>query len=134
MTISDSYRWFITLSFAVLLIVLSVTPGNSQKDDSIFSWLVVNTPTLVQKTMHIAAYAALAFLWVWTLEHIKQEPVRLATAFVLTLGFGIALEWIQTMVPGRFGTLFDIVLNSLGAIAGLIAATLLLDDICRSGP
>jgi len=126
MTIPVPSRWFITLSFIVLLIVLSVTPGNSQKDDSIFVWLVASTPTLVQKIMHIAAYAALAFLWVWTLEHIKQEPARLATAFALTLGLGIALEWYQTMVPGRFGTLFDIVLNSFGAIAGLIAAILLL--------
>lgn len=129
MTIPVPSRWFITLSFIVLLIVLSVTPGNSQKDDSIFVWLVASTPTLVQKIMHIAAYAALAFLWVWTLEHIKQEPARLVTAFVLTLALGIALEWFQTMIPGRFGTLFDIVLNSLGALAGLTAAALLLNDI-----
>jgi len=129
MTIPVPSRWSITLSFVVILIVLSVTPGNSQKDDSIFAWLVVSTPTLVQKIMHVAAYAALSFLWVWTLLHIKQEPVRLATAFVLTLGIGVALEWFQTMVPGRFGTLFDIFLNSLGAAAGLIAAALLLDDI-----
>ncbi len=119
----------ITLSFAVLLIVLSVTPGNSQKDDSIFVWLVVSTPTLVQKIMHVTAYAVLAFLCVWTLEQVKQDPVRLAAAFVLTIGLGIALEWYQTLVPGRFGTLFDIVLNSFGVVTGLIAATLLLDDI-----
>ena len=124
--ISVPSRWFITLSFAILLIVLSVTPGDGQKDDSVFVWLVASTPTLLQKIMHVAAYAALAFLWVWTLENIKQEPARLATAFALTLGLGIALEWFQTMVPGRFGTLFDIVLNSFGAIAGLIAAVLLL--------
>ena len=91
-----------------------------------FAWLVVSTPTLVQKIMHIAAYAALAFLWVWTLEHIEQQPVRLAMAFALTLALGIALEWFQTMVPGRFGTLFDVLLNSIGAIGGLIAAALLL--------
>lgn len=126
MVISVPIRWFITLSFAVLLIVLSVTPGDSQKNDSIFVWLIASTPTLLQKIMHVAAYAALAFLWVWTLEHIKQEPMRLAMAFALTLGLGIALEWFQTLVPGRFGTLFDIVLNSFGAIAGLIAAILLL--------
>jgi VanZ family protein len=126
MVISVPIRWFITLSFAVLLIVLSVTPGDSQKNDSIFVWLIASTPTLLQKIMHVAAYAALAFLWVWTLEHIKQEPMRLAMAFALTLGLGIALEWFQTLVPGRFGTLFDIILNSFGAIAGLIAAILLL--------
>ena len=103
MTISIPFRWLITLSFAVLLIVLSVTPGNSQKDDSMFAWLVVSTPTLVQKIMHIAAYAALAFLWVWAHEHIEQQPVRLAMALAMNLGLGLALECFQTMIPGRFG-------------------------------
>ncbi len=129
MTIPVFSRWFITLLFIVLLIVLSVTPGDSQKDDSIFAWLVVSTPTLVQKIMHIAAYATLAFLLAWTLEHIEPKAARLVITFVLAVSLGIALEWYQTIVPGRFGTLFDIVLNSLGAVAGLIAATLLLDDI-----
>jgi len=129
MTIPVPSRWFITLSFIVLLIILSVTPGSSQKDDSIFVWLVVSTPTLVQKIMHVTAYAALAFLWAWTLENIEPKAARLVMTFVLAVSLGIALEWYQTIVPGRFGTLFDIVLNSFGVIAGLIAATLLLDDI-----
>ena len=129
MTIPVFSRWLITLSFIVLLVVLSVTPGDSQKDDSIFVWLVVSTPTLVQKIMHVTAYAALAFLLVWTLENIEPKAARLVITFVLAVSLGIALEWYQTMVPGRFGTLFDIFLNSLGVVAGLIAATLLLDDI-----
>jgi VanZ family protein len=76
--------------------------------------------------MHVTAYAVLAFLWVWTLEHIEPRATRLATAFVLTVSIGIALEYFQTLVPGRFGTLLDIVLNSFGALAGLIAAAFLL--------
>jgi VanZ family protein len=128
-TIPVPSRWLITLSFAVLLIVLSVTPGDSRKDDSIFAWLVVSTPTLVQKIMHVTAYAALAFLLAWTLDNIEPKVARMVTTFVLAVSLGIALEWYQTMVPGRFGTLFDILLNSLGVVAGLIAATLLLDDI-----
>jgi glycopeptide antibiotics resistance protein len=128
-TIPVPSRWLITLSFAVLLIVLSVTPGDSQKDDSIFAWLVVSTPTLVQKIMHVTAYAALAFLLAWTLDNIEPKVARMVTTFVLAVSLGIALEWYQTIVPGRFGTLFDILLNSLGVVAGLIAATLLLDDI-----
>ena len=126
MTISTLSRSLITLSFAVLLVILSATPGDSQTDDSIFSWLVAATPTLIQKIMHVTAYATLALLWVWTLEHIKPTAKKMIVAFVLTVILSIALELYQTIVPGRFGTLLDIILNSFGALAGLIAAALLL--------
>jgi VanZ family protein len=36
------------------------------------------------------------------------------------------LEWHQTRVPGRFGTVADVLLNLIGAIIGLIAAMFLL--------
>ncbi len=126
MTITTLSRLLITLAFVVLVIVLSVIPGKSQTGDSIFVWLIANTPTLVQKLMHVAVYAALVFLWAWTLEHIESQTIRLATAFALTVSLGIALEWYQTTVPGRFGTLLDVLLNSLGALAGVIVAMLLL--------
>jgi len=129
MTFAVPFRWFITLSFVILLVVLSVIPGNSEKNDSVFVWLVVSTPTLVQKIMHVTAYAALAFLLAWTLENIEPKAARLVITFVLAVSLGIALEWYQTIVPGRFGTLFDVFLNSVGAVAGLIAANLLLDDL-----
>ena len=120
------FRCLITLAFMALVIVLSVIPGKSQTGDSVFIWLIANTPTPVQKLMHIAVYAALVFLWAWTLEHIESQVIRLVTAFALTVSLGVALEWYQTTVPGRFGTLIDVLLNVLGAVAGAIAAILLL--------
>ena len=120
------FRCLITLAFMALVIVLSVIPGKSQTGDSVFIWLIANTPTPVQKLMHIAVYAALVFLWAWTLEHIESQVIRLVTAFALAVSLGVALEWYQTTVPGRFGTLIDVLLNVLGAVAGAIAAILLL--------
>ena len=126
MTISVFLRCLITLGFVVLVVVLSVIPGKSQTDDSIFVWLIASTPTLVQKLMHVVIYAALVFLWAWTLEHIESQLIRLVTAFALATSLGVALEWYQTTIPGRYGTLLDVLLNGLGAVAGLIAAILLL--------
>jgi VanZ family protein len=52
--------------------------------------------------------------------------MRLGASFLLTLGLGVALEWYQTQVPGRFGTLFDVLLNLVGTLLGLILAFFLI--------
>jgi len=126
LAIPTVYRWLITLAFVAVIVVLSVTPGKSQAGDSMFVWLVVHTPTPVQKAMHIACYAAIAALWVWTLEAVESNALRLSLALALAIGLGGVLEWYQTMVPGRFGTVVDVVLNAVGAAAGLVLALFLL--------
>jgi VanZ family protein len=120
------YRWLITLVVIVIVVALSITPGKSQADDSMFIWLLAHTPTLVQKIMHITCYAVVAALWVWTLEAIESNVLRLSLALALTIGLGIFLEWYQTMVPGRFGTIVDVILNAIGAMVGLLMAIFLL--------
>ncbi len=126
MHVTVSVRWLITIAFGILVVILSVTPGRDQTDDSIFVWLIVNTPTLLQKLLHIAVYASLAFLLAWSLENVDPRPLRLAIALVLAVCLGAGLEWYQTIVPGRFGTVLDILLNAAGASIGLLAALLIL--------
>ena len=126
LSLPPAYRWLITLAFVGLIVVLSITPGKSQAGDSMFVWLIAHTPTLVQKIMHIACYAAIAALWIWTLEAIESTPLRLSLALTLAVGLGVVLEWYQTMVPGRFGTIVDVVLNAIGAVAGLVLAVAFL--------
>ena len=126
LSISPVLRWVITLTFVVIVVVLSVTPGKSQTGDSIFVWLVASTPTPVQKLMHFVIYAALVGLWAWTLEAIESRPLRFLLAFLLAVSLGSVLEWYQTKIPGRFGNLVDALLNALGAIAGLLAALVIL--------
>ena len=119
-------RWVVTLAFAGLIVALSVIPGIARPGDNAFVWIVINTPTLLQKTMHVVAYAALVVLWMWTLESVESLFVRIALTMIVTVGLGALLEWQQTRVPGRFGTIFDVLLNTLGAAVGLIIALLIL--------
>jgi VanZ family protein len=112
--------------FVGLVVILSVTPGRAQPGDSIFVWLVVNTPTPLQKLMHVAIYAALALLLMWSLEAIESRTARIALTFLLTVSIGAVLEWYQTFVPGRFGTIIDALLNAIGAVAGLLIGLLIL--------
>ena len=119
-------RWGITLVFAGLVVALSVTPGIARPGDNAFVWIVVNTPAPLQKLMHTVVYAALTLLWIWTLESIESRVLRISLTLLATVGFGALLEWHQTRVPGRFGTIFDVLLNTLGAAVGLIIALLIL--------
>lgn len=121
-----AYRWALTLAFVALIVGLSVTPGVAQPDDNLFSWLYANTAPLAQKILHVVIYAALAVLWMWTLAGVGSTPARIALSIGLAMGLGIALEWVQTTVPGRYGSIIDILLNSLGVALGIVAALFLL--------
>ena len=126
LSVPTAYRWLLTLAFIVLIIVLSVTPDQGRPDDSIFQWLVANTSTPIQKLLHVAVYAVLALLWMWTLADIESRLVRIGLTLLCSVGLGVALEWYQTQVPGRFGTLVDVLLNVAGTVIGLVLAVLLL--------
>jgi len=126
LSVSASWRWIITLILAAIVVALSISPGVEQSGDNIFVWVIVRTPTLIQKIMHIATYAALAMCWMWTLESIESRAVQISLTIIATVGLGAVLEWHQTSVPGRFGTVFDVALNALGAAIGLALALLLL--------
>lgn len=119
-------RITVTLGFMGLLALVSLLPGIHRPGDHIFIWLVAETPSLIQKILHFLLYALLALLLMWTLEGIQSRTSRLLTALVIAVAFGALMEWCQTKVPGRFGSLYDIALNAAGAGMGLLAAIFLL--------
>jgi hypothetical protein len=88
----------------------------------------------VQKALHFVLYAALVVLWMWTLEAIGSRAIRALLSVTIAIGLGAVLEWCQLSVPGRFGSFTDVLLNSSGAIAGLLLALLLLQAAMASFP
>jgi hypothetical protein len=123
-SVSLTARIAITLCFMGLLVAVSVVPGRALPGDSAFVWAIAKTPTLLQKTMHVCLYGLLTLLWVWTLDTVPKS-YRLVIAAAIAVCFGATMEWYQTRVPGRFGTLFDVALNAGGAVLGLLAALFL---------
>jgi glycopeptide antibiotics resistance protein len=124
--VSLTARIVVTLCFMALLMVASIIPGRAQPGDSVFIWLVAKTPTLLQKALHVFLYAMLTLLWVWTLDAIQSKSQRLVIAVTVAVCFGATMEWYQTKVPGRFGTIFDVALNAAGALLGIFAAIVFL--------
>ena len=104
--------------FLMLLIFIesSIPMDGSPNDTALLTSL---NPTL-QNLLHIPLYGALAFLWNRSFQksHFSNGKIVLMTLF-LTISYGCLDELHQTFVPGRYGSLVDIFLDSLGAFFGI---------------
>ena len=119
-------RIILAVCFMALLTLASITPDRAKSGDTEFTRLVAKTPTLLQKVLHVCLYGALVLLLAWTLDSIQSRTLRFSLSFVIAVAFGAVMEWCQTKVPGRFGTVVDVALNTVGAALGLVAAVFLL--------
>ena len=123
---STTFRTMLTIGYLALLALVSLIPGPGKPGDSAFIRLVANTPTVIQKILHVGLYGVLTLLLAWTLDGIESETYRFLTAFIIAVAFGALMEWGQTKVPGRYATLYDVGLNAAGAVIGLLIAFILL--------
>jgi hypothetical protein len=89
---------------------------------------------LLKKAMHVLAYGLLTWLYLRAL--LGHEPtegrsrttwLRAASA-VMALLYALSDEYHQTFVPGRHGSLVDVVIDGVG-----VSGALLLDWMARSG-
>jgi hypothetical protein len=123
---SLTFRIVMTICYLAVLALLSLIPGPDKPGDSAFIWLVANTPTLIQKILHVCLYGVLTLLLAWTLDGVGSKTYRFLIALIIAVSFGALMEWCQTKVPGRYATLYDVGLNAAGAVIGLLFAVFLL--------
>ena len=71
---------------------------------------------LLKKGAHFVAYGILAIL---AYRAVKGRKRPFFTALLLSVLYAISDEFHQTFVPGRNGTLIDVLLDSSGALFGL---------------
>jgi len=76
---------------------------------------------LVRKCAHVAEYAILAALFYRAFRHGQDNSWRAATLALVAATFYASLdEFHQSFVPSRTGTPWDVGIDSLGALAGLV--------------
>jgi len=99
---------------------------NSHPDDAKIerASTLMNTP--MRKVMHASVYFVLAFFLMILLNIISNHKyywLTLLIALVLSVVFALTDEYHQTFVTGRTGQIMDVVIDSMGAVVGLVFYT-----------
>lgn len=106
----DQKRWLV-LAIAWMVVIFWFSSQSSLPsvvDDLLDAFL--------KKAGHFCAYALL-----WTLWYLATRRRGLSLAIVIL--YAISDEWHQTMVPGRNGWWFDVLVDSMGALTALWFST-----------
>lgn len=83
--------------------------------------LLLNAP--LRKVMHASVYFVLAFLIVFFINSLSGNRYYLLSAFIaILLIFLLASldKFHQTFVPGRTGQFKDVIIDSIGGMAGIL--------------
>lgn len=110
------------LLIMAMLYWLSSLPGAPLPEDpaayAVFHWI----PPSVQNILHVPSYAVLAWAWRWALAAWLRHNVAIAvSAFAVAALYGLIDEWHQSFVPGRYASLTDVALDTVGAALGIWA-------------
>jgi VanZ family protein len=85
---------------------------------------------VIRKLAHFGEFLILGVLWVLTLT---SYSFRLQKAMQLTISIGLLTalsdEFIQTFVPGRAGTLLDVLIDLVGVLVGVFIITGIIKQI-----
>ena len=82
---------------------------------------------VIRKSAHMFAYFVLAILWFMSMYENKINLRNISTvSFVMTFLFACSDEYHQTFVNGRSGEFRDVLVDSTGAIIGLVLACLIV--------
>lgn len=104
--------------------VLKVTEGCSKKDEEI---VIHNIEHIVRKIAHYSIYAVGGFL-----IYCEMNTFKISTGFKMLITqligsiYACTDEMHQLLVPGRSGEIRDVIIDSFGIFAGMIAAIIII--------
>ena len=109
--------WGLAIVWAMVIFILSSIPADSYPDH----------PSFLNNVVHFFVYFVLAALLVAGLAGGKLNPLlAMVLAIIIASLYGATDEFHQYFVPGRLADPADWMVDTLGAIAGALVATLLL--------
>ena len=80
----------------------------------------------VRKVAHFTEYALLALpVYAIALLWGKRRLIAAILPFAAVVSMAAADEWLQTFVPGRYGSVRDVLLDSAGCLFGMLLLRLL---------
>lgn len=107
----------LSIAWATFILIATLIPGKSIPEVDLAG---------IDKIVHFIIFGILVLLLTsglkkqYSFRYLRYNPVISAISFAIS--FGILIELLQTLIPGRAFSGIDILANSLGALlAGLIS-------------
>lgn len=106
-----------TVSWLLLILLLTLTPGSSLPETSLWDELIS-----FDKVVHFFLFSVLVLLAIigftkqYTFDKVRAKAVPYA--LILGIVYGILIEITQQAVPGRYMELMDVVANTIGCFMG----------------
>ena len=103
--------FWLPVSLMAAIMIMVTIPGQSAGGPA---WIGL-TPPAVNNILHVPVYGVLAWLWYRSLTAYGKSHQGALWLAVLVAGiYGVLNEVIQIIVPGRYASLTDILLNLAG--------------------
>jgi VanZ family protein len=105
-----------TIAWALLILLLTLTPGDSMPDLSIWDLLSFD------RFAHLFVFGVLVLLLSIGLTKqysslfLRFNAAKLA--FLFSFGYSLIIELLQELIPGRSVELNDLIANSAGCLTG----------------
>ena len=117
----------ISLSYALLIIYVSLTPFDFSIHNGIAGWAWLGAPlprfiTLFDVSVNVLAYIPLGFLLVFACYPRWRNFVALGVALGLSAFLALSVESLQTWLPTRIPSQMDWWANVLGGLLGALLA------------
>ena len=106
--------WMPAGLWAFVILLISVLPANAIPTVSIGHF---------DKVFHFLEYFFLALLLVRGLNHSLKGligPKHILFILILGIGYGIVMELVQFLIPGREPSVFDAAANTAGVLSGIM--------------
>ena len=112
--ISFIQKYWASLLWALVLAFLMLLPQEAFPQSKLLSY---------DKLAHIGVFAILSFLVLFGFrKKTNKRPLEnkyLIRVLTICVVYGMVLESLQSLVPGRMTDVYDLIANTLGAIVGV---------------
>jgi VanZ family protein len=110
-------RWMAVVFWMGVIFALSATPSLASPFEPVYDFIL-------RKLAHLTVFAVLTVLLVRAFRlHVARSPHAWLFAVLVAVLYACSDEWHQTFVPGREGTVRDIVIDSLGVVGVWVLAS-----------
>jgi VanZ family protein len=110
-------RWLLVVCWMGVIFALSATPSLASPFEPIYDFIL-------RKLAHVTVYAVLTILAYGALRlHMARPTHAWLLALLIAMLYACSDEWHQTFVPGREGTVRDVVIDSVGIVGAWALAS-----------